>query len=38
MASLIWDRLLGFPLERPKSITTELVKRWLKGEDQVWGD
>jgi citrate synthase len=38
MASLIWDRLLSFPLERPKSITTELVKRWLKGEDQVWGD
>jgi citrate synthase len=38
MASLIWDRLLGFPLERPKSITTELVKRWLKGEDQVWGE
>ncbi|KYP13231.1 citrate (Si)-synthase, eukaryotic [Flavihumibacter sp. CACIAM 22H1] len=38
MASLIWDRALGFPLERPKSITTELVKRWLKGEDQVWGD
>ncbi len=38
MASLIWDRLLGFPLERPKSITTELVKKWLKGEDQVWGD
>lgn len=38
MASLIWDRMLSFPLERPKSITTELVKRWLKGEDQVWGD
>ena len=38
MASLIWDRLLSFPLERPKSITTELVKRWLRGEDQVWGD
>lgn len=38
MASLIWDRALGFPLERPKSITTEQVKRWLKGEDQVWGD
>lgn len=38
MASLIWDRLLGFPLERPKSITTELVKKWLRGEDQVWGD
>lgn len=26
LASLIWDRALGFPLERPKSVTTD----WLK--------
>ena len=38
LASLCWDRALGLPLERPKSITTELVKKWLKGEDNVWGD
>ena len=38
LASLCWDRALGFPLERPKSVTTELVKRWIKGEDQIWGD
>ncbi len=38
LANLCWDRALGFPLERPKSITTALVKRWLKGEDQIWGD
>lgn len=38
MASLCWDRALGFPLERPKSVTTELVKKWLKGEDEIWGD
>ncbi|GAC1425485.1 MAG: citrate (Si)-synthase [Chitinophagaceae bacterium] len=38
LASLCWDRALGFPLERPKSVTTELVKRWLKGEDTIWGD
>ncbi|MEP7279815.1 MAG: citrate (Si)-synthase, eukaryotic [Bacteroidota bacterium] len=38
LASLCWDRALGFPLERPKSVTTELVKRWLKGEDAIWGD
>ncbi|TAD86631.1 MAG: citrate (Si)-synthase, eukaryotic [Bacteroidetes bacterium] len=38
MASLCWDRALGFPLERPKSITTAQVKRWLKGEDEIWGD
>ncbi len=38
LASLIWSRALAFPLERPKSVTTELVKRWLKGEDEIWGD
>ena len=38
MASLCWDRALNFPLERPKSITTESVKKWLKGEDEIWGD
>lgn len=38
LASLCWDRALNFPLERPKSITTELVKKWLNGEDEIWGD
>lgn len=38
LASLCWDRGLSFPLERPKSVTTELVKKWLKGEDNIWGD
>jgi citrate synthase len=38
LASLCWDRALAFPLERPKSVTTELVKRWTKGEDNIWGD
>lgn len=38
LASLIWDRALGFPIERPKSVTTELVKKWLKGEDEIWGE
>ncbi len=38
LASLCWDRVLNFPLERPKSITTELVKKWMKGEDEIWGD
>lgn len=38
MASLCWDRALGMPLERPKSVTTELVNRWLKGEGEIWGD
>lgn len=38
LASLCWDRALGFPLERPKSVTTDLVKLWLEGKDNVWGD
>ena len=38
LASLIWDRALGLPLERPKSVSTRLVKKWLKGEDEIWGD
>ena len=36
LASLCWCRALNFPIERPKSVTTENVKAWLKGEDQVW--
>jgi citrate synthase len=36
LASLCWDRALGMPLERPKSITTELVKSWLDGKDEIW--
>ncbi len=29
MANLCWSRALGYPIERPKSITTEAVKNWL---------
>ena len=36
LASLCWDRALGMPLERPKSVTTELVKQWIDGKDEVW--
>ncbi len=38
LASLCWSRALGFPIERPKSITTDLVKKWLQGKDEVWGE
>ncbi len=38
LASLCWDRALGFPLERPKSVTTDLVKKWLTGKEEIWGD
>ena len=36
MTSLCWDRALGMALERPKSVTTESVKRWLDGKDEIW--
>jgi len=36
LASLCWDRALGFPIERPKSVTTESVKLWLEGKDEIW--
>ncbi|HVM87787.1 MAG TPA: citrate (Si)-synthase, eukaryotic [Puia sp.] len=38
LASLCWDRVLSFPIERPKSVTTELVKLWLEGKDNIWGE
>lgn len=38
LASLCWDRALGFPLERPKSVTTESVKAWIDGKGEIWGD
>jgi citrate synthase len=38
LASLCWDRVLGMPLERPKSVTTEQVKLWLQGKEEIWGD
>jgi citrate synthase len=38
LASLCWDRALGFPIERPKSVTTELVKEWLEGKEEIWGE
>lgn len=38
LASLCWDRALGLPLERPKSVTTDLVKLWLDGKDEIWGE
>ncbi len=36
LSSLIWDRALGFPIERPKSVTTESVKKWLEGKEEIW--
>ncbi|HMU47174.1 MAG TPA: citrate (Si)-synthase, eukaryotic [Chitinophagaceae bacterium] len=38
LTNLIWDRALGMPLERPKSVTTEAVKLWLDGKETIWGE
>jgi citrate synthase len=38
LASLCWDRALGYSLERPKSVTTESVKRWINGKEEIWGE
>lgn len=32
LASLCWDRVYAFPIERPKSVTTVQVKQWLNKE------
>lgn len=37
LASLCWDRALGFPIERPKSITTEWVKKFVEKGETVEG-
>jgi citrate synthase len=29
LASLCWDRALGFPIERPKSVTTEWIQQFI---------
>ncbi|XP_028136398.1 probable citrate synthase 1, mitochondrial [Diabrotica virgifera virgifera] len=34
MASLIWDRALGLPLERPKSMTTDDLMALVKGKSK----
>lgn len=38
LANLCWARALGFPIERPKSVTTDQVKRWLNKQDEIWGE
>jgi len=30
LSSLVWDRALGFPIERPKSVTTQFIKDHFK--------
>jgi citrate synthase len=32
-ANIIWDRALGYPLERPKSVTTVMLEKIARGEN-----
>jgi citrate synthase len=32
-ANIIWDRALGYPLERPKSVTTGMLEKIARGEN-----
>lgn len=38
LSALIWSRALGFPIERPKSVTVQSVKAWLEGKESIWGE
>ena len=35
MASLVWDRAFGLPIERPKSITTEALKELVNKKQRI---
>jgi citrate synthase len=30
LSNLVWDRGLGYAIERPKSVTTEMLEKWAK--------
>ncbi len=32
-ANLVWDRALGYPIERPKSLTTEMLEKLAMGDN-----
>jgi citrate synthase len=38
LSQLVWDRALGFPLERPKSVTTDYIKKWAANPSAVKDD
>lgn len=38
LASLCWDRAMGQPLERPKSVTTAWMKLFTEGKEEAGGE
>ena len=37
MAQLIWDRALGLPIERPKSLSLDVLKNLVEKQDKING-
>lgn len=35
LSNIIWDRALGYPLERPKSITTEMLEKMVETKNEL---
>ncbi len=35
LSNIIWDRALGYPLERPKSITTEMLEKMVETKKEL---
>ncbi|MCA1980753.1 MAG: citrate (Si)-synthase [Calditerrivibrio sp.] len=35
MANITWDRGLGYPIERPKSVTTDMLEKWAANPPQL---
>jgi citrate synthase len=35
LATIIWDRALGYPIERPKSVTTDMLEKWADEEGEA---
>jgi len=35
LSNIIWDRALGYPLERPKSVTTEMLEKMVKTKPEL---
>jgi len=35
LSNIIWDRALGYPLERPKSITTDMLEKMVETKEEL---
>ena len=35
LSNIIWDRALGYPLERPKSITTDMLEKMVESKEEL---